>query len=115
MHFLAGILLEKSDRHLTSRWEIDHAAEKSLYRQQETDEAKVSQLPRKIFMFVLSGKRHLLKNVTMYCFLSKTIQPINLREVNNVARIWQIFGAKTEATARIWRLFYSLAVNLETF
>ena len=66
-------------------------------------------------MFVFSGKRHLVKNVTMYCFLSKTIQLINLREINNIARMGQIFGAKTEAAARISRLFYVVTVTIETF
>ena len=63
-------------------------------------------------MFVLSRKRHLVKYVTVYCFLSKTIQPINPREVNNIARIRQIFGTKTKATTRIWRLCRGLTVNI---
>ena len=66
-------------------------------------------------MFVFSGKRHLVKNVTMYCFLSKTIQLFNLREINNIARMWQFFGSKTEGNALISRLFYDLTVNIETF
>ena len=65
-------------------------------------------------MFIFSGKNHLVKNVTMYCYLRKTIQLINLREMN-IARMWQIFGAKTEAAARISRLFYGLTVNIEKF
>ena len=56
-----------------------------------------------------------MKNVTMDCFLSKTMQLINPREINNIARIWQILGAKTEAAVRISRLFYGLTVNIETF
>ena len=56
-----------------------------------------------------------MKNVTMYCVLSKTIQLINLREIYNIAGVWQIFGAKTEPAARILRLFYGLTVNIETF
>ena len=40
-------------------------------------------------MLVFSGEGHLVKNVTMYCFLSKTIQLINVREINklNIARM----------------------------
>ena len=56
-----------------------------------------------------------MKNVTKYCFLNKTIQLINLREINSIARMWQIFGAKTEVAARISRLVYGLTVNIETF
>ena len=56
-----------------------------------------------------------MNDKTMYCFLSKTIQPINLHEVNNIARMRQIFGAKTEATPGIWRFFHGLAVTIETF
>ena len=66
-------------------------------------------------MFLFSGKRQLVKNVTVYCFLSKTIQLINLREMNNIARIWEIFGAKTESAARISRFFYGLNVKLGNF
>ena len=47
-----------------------------------------------------------MKNVTMYCFLSKTIQLINLREKNGIALMWQCFGAETEGTARIKCLFF---------
>ena len=91
------------------------AWQKRVFRQQKSGKAKVSLWPRKLFMFFLSCKRNLVKNVTIYCFLSNTIQPIYLREVNHIARMWQIFGAKTEATARIWRPFHGVAVNIETF
>ena len=55
-----------------------------------------------------------MQNVTMYCFLSKTNQLINLHDINNIARMWLIFGAKTKAAARISCLFYGLTVNIET-
>ena len=82
VYFLARIQLEQSGRHLTSRRKIDRMAGKSL-SQQESGKAKVAQGPREIRMFVFSGKWHLVKNATMYCFLSKTIQPVNLREINS--------------------------------
>ena len=55
-----------------------------------------------------SGKRHLVKNVTMYCFLSKTIQLINLCEINNIARMWQMFRSKIVGAVRVSRLFMVL-------
>ena len=66
-------------------------------------------------MFLFSFKRHLVKNITMHCFLSKTIQLIDLSKLNSIARMWQIFGAKTEAAACSSRRFYGLTVNIETF
>ena len=56
-----------------------------------------------------------LAGITIYCFLSKTIQLINLHEINNIARMWQIFGVKTEAAMRTLCLFNDLTVNVETF
>ena len=92
------------------------AWQKRVLRQKESGEEKASLWPRSICMFGFSGNRHLVKNVTMYCFLSETIQLINLREINNIpARMRQIFGVKTEAVVIISRLFYGLTVNIETF
>ena len=85
---------------------------KMVFKQQESGEAKVSQWPRE------KAKGHLVKNVTTYCFLSKTIQLINLREICNISRMWQIFGAKIEKASRISRLIlwsYGLTVNIDTF
>ena len=58
---------------------------------------------------------YFLAGITIYCFLSKTIQLINLREINNIARMWQIFGVKTEPAMRTSCLFNDLTVNVETF
>ena len=52
-----------------------------------------------------------MKNVTMYCVLSKTTQLINLREIYNIAGVWQIFGAKTEPARIRRRKGFSVAMK----
>ena len=68
--------------------------------------------------FVFSGKSHLVKTLNMYCFLSKTIQLTNLREINNIALIStnvENFWRKNEGAARISRLFIFLPQTLRQF
>ena len=53
-----------------------------------------------------------MKIVTMYCncFLSK-MTGYQATRTNDITRLWEIFGAKTVAVARISYLFDGLNVN----
>ena len=94
VYIVAGIQLEQSGCHLTSRWEIDRVAEKCIWTARIRQSKGFSVTTKDICMFVFSGKRYLVENVTMYCILSKMIQLINLREIDNiictkVANFWR--------------------------
>ena len=59
-----------------------HGRKESLDIKNQVKQRFLSGHGRYVRLFSQVLKRHLVKNVTMYCFLSKTTQLINLREIN---------------------------------